>query len=109
MAETFLMNMLRGDTFRLPKSTAIITGDDGDNGIATLPRCKPFKYTYEKEIVMYAHYKKLIYFSTECTYSPNAFRGHVRELIKNLEAIRYYIIYISYRPSAVIDLIHSCE
>ncbi|CAD8190512.1 unnamed protein product [Paramecium octaurelia] len=100
MAETFLMNLLRGDIFRLPKSTAIITGDDGDNGIATLPRCKPFKYTYEKEIVMYAHYKKLIYFSTECTYSPNAFRGHVRELIKNLEAIR---------PSAVIDLIHSCE
>ena len=42
---------------------------------------------------MYAHYKKLIYFSTECTYSPNAYRGHVRELIKNLESIRYINVY----------------
>jgi len=31
-----------------------VTGDEG-----ALPRCKPFKYTYEKEIVMYAHFKKL--------------------------------------------------
>ncbi|KAM3142974.1 cytosolic thiouridylase subunit Ctu1 [Paramecium bursaria] len=99
MAETFLMNILRGDVFRLPKSTQIITGDE-DNEILTIPRSKPFKYTYEKEIVMYAHYKKLIYFSTECTYSPNAYRGHVRELIKNLESIR---------PSAIIDIIHSAE
>ena len=27
-----------------------------------IPRCKPFKYTYEKEIVMYAYFKKLDYF-----------------------------------------------
>ena len=53
----------------LPRPTAIITGSDGD-----LPRCKPFKYTYEKEIVLYAYYKKLDYFSTECIYSPNAYR-----------------------------------
>lgn len=44
MAETFLMNLLRVDIFRLPKSTANITRDDG---IATLSICKPFKYTYE--------------------------------------------------------------
>ena len=88
MAETFLMNLLRGDSFRLPKSTQITTGCEQDD-ISSIPRCKPFKYTYEKEIVMYAYHKKLVYFSTECTYSPNAFRGHVRELIKNLEAIRY--------------------
>ena len=31
--------------------------------------------TYEKEIVMYAYFKKLDYFSTECIYSPNAYRG----------------------------------
>jgi cytoplasmic tRNA 2-thiolation protein 1 len=65
-----------------------------------MPRCKPFKYTYEKEIVMYAYHKKLDYFSTECIYSPNAYRGHVRELIKDLEKIR---------PSSVIDIIHSGE
>jgi cytoplasmic tRNA 2-thiolation protein 1 len=55
------------------------SGADG-----ALPRSKPFKYTYEKEIVMYAYYyKKLEYFSTECIYSPNAYRGHVRALIKD--------------------------
>lgn len=77
----------------------MVTGSEGDE-IASIPRCKPFKYTYEKEIVLYAYHKRLVYFSTECTYSPNAYRGHVRELIKNLEAIR---------PSAVIDIIHSAE
>lgn len=54
-------------------------------------RVKPFKYTYEKEIVLYAHHKKLIYFSTECIYSPNAYRGYVRELIKG--KIIYFILY----------------
>lgn len=39
-----------------------------------MPRCKPFKYTYEKEIVLYAYFKKLDYFSTECIYSPQAYR-----------------------------------
>ena len=47
----------------------VITGNEGN-----LPRCKPFKYTYEKEIVMYAYFKKLDYFSTECIYAPNAYR-----------------------------------
>jgi cytoplasmic tRNA 2-thiolation protein 1 len=87
IAETFIMNLLRGDVFRLPKSTSIITGIDNDE-ITSIPRAKPFKYTYEKEIVLYAHYKRLVYFSTECKYSKNAYRGHARELIKNLEAIR---------------------
>jgi cytoplasmic tRNA 2-thiolation protein 1 len=49
---------------------------------------------------MYAYHKKLLYFSTECSYSPNAYRGHVRELIKNLERIK---------PIAIIDIIHSGE
>jgi cytoplasmic tRNA 2-thiolation protein 1 len=46
---------------------------------------KPFKYTYEKEIVMYAYFKKLDYFSTECTYAPFAARGAARDFIKDLE------------------------
>jgi len=53
-----------------------------------IKRSKPFKYTYEKEIVMYAHYKKLDYFSTECIYAPNAFRGNARVFLKDLEKIR---------------------
>lgn len=33
---------------RLSRCTLITTGEDGP-----IPRCKPFKYTYEKEIVIY--------------------------------------------------------
>ncbi|RWS01820.1 cytoplasmic tRNA 2-thiolation protein 1-like protein [Dinothrombium tinctorium] len=98
IAETILMNILRGDINRLQRSTSIVTGNGDDQ--STIPRCKPFKYTYEKEIVMYAYFKKLDYFSTECTYSPNSYRGHVRTYLKDIESIR---------PSAILDIIYSGE
>jgi cytoplasmic tRNA 2-thiolation protein 1 len=65
---------------RLGRCAAIVTGED-----SSLPRCKPFKYMYEKEIVMYAYYKKLDYFSTECIYAPFAARGAARDFVKELE------------------------
>lgn len=95
IAETVLMNILRGDFFRLSKCVDIVSGRDD-----TMPRCKPLKYCYEKEIVMYAHFKKLEYFTTECIYAPNAYRGHVRELLKNMEKVR---------SSTIVDIIHSGE
>merc|ERR1719403_574174 len=101
------MNVLRGDIARLQRCTDAVTGGkSGKNASSNgdcdnlLPRSKPFKYTYEKEIVMYAYFKKLDYFSTECIYSPNAYRGHARAFIKDLEKIR---------PSTIIDIIHSSE
>lgn len=95
IAETVLMNIMRGDIARLGRCTLICTqGED------TIKRSKPFKYAYEKEIVMYAYFKKLDYFSTECIYSPDAYRGHARAFLKDLEAAR---------PSAIIDIIHSGE
>ncbi|KAF2754880.1 PP-loop ATPase superfamily protein [Pseudovirgaria hyperparasitica] len=121
MAETVLMNLLRGDLPRLARTTSIVTKTpnaaakmdtkDGrtDDGIEIIPdvishtdiiRSKPLKYAYEKEIVLYAHHKSLDYFSTECIYSPEAFRGSARALIKNLERIR---------PSAILDVVRSGE
>ncbi|XP_044754869.1 cytoplasmic tRNA 2-thiolation protein 1 [Coccinella septempunctata] len=95
IAETVLMNILRGDLARLSRCTSIIT-DSGDG----IPRVKPLKYAYEKEIVMYAYFKKLVYFSTECTFSPNAYRGHARVLLKDLEKVD---------PSVIMNIIHSGE
>lgn len=69
-------------------------------GEDSIPRVKPLKYAYEKEIVMYAYFKKLVYFSTECTFAPNAYRGHARAYLKDLERIR---------PSIIMDIIHSGE
>ena len=52
------MNLLRGDAFWLKNSTLATIGVKGEH-----LRCKPFKFTYEKEIVLYAHFKKLEYLS----------------------------------------------
>lgn len=97
VAETVLMNVLRGDIARLRRCTAISTTSEGDG---VVPRCKPLKYAYEKEIVLYAYFKKLDYFSTECIYSPNAYRGYARTFLKDLERVR---------ASSIMDIIHSGE
>ena len=108
MAETVMMNLLRGDLPRLSRTTSIVTATPAASGksdgsvstITNVKRSKPLKYAYEKEIVLYAHHKRLDYFSTECIYSPEAFRGSARALIKNLEKVR---------PSAILDIVKSGE
>ncbi|KAJ4295472.1 cytosolic thiouridylase subunit Ctu1 [Kalmusia sp. IMI 367209] len=89
VAETVLMNLT---------STPSLTADPASH--TNIKRSKPLKYAYEKEIVLYAHHKNLDYFSTECIYSPEAFRGSARALIKNLERVR---------PSAILDVVRSGE
>uniref|UniRef100_T1L0I6 Uncharacterized protein n=1 Tax=Tetranychus urticae TaxID=32264 RepID=T1L0I6_TETUR len=81
IAETILMNTGSGDN---PEENVV-------------PR---FKYSYEKEIVMYGYFKKLHYFSTECIYASNAYRGHVRSYLGDLESIH---------SSVILDVIHSGE
>ena len=110
VAETVLMNLLRGDLPRLSRATSIVTStpsatpqkkvSNGDEEVkfTNVKRSKPLMYAYEKEIVLYAHHKKLDYFSTECIYSPEAFRGSARTLIKNLERIR---------PESILDIVRS--
>ncbi|KAJ5893410.1 hypothetical protein N7495_005101 [Penicillium taxi] len=96
VAETVMMNLLRGDLPRLSRGTSIVT----DSSASDIKRSKPLKYAYEKEIVLYAHHRQLDYFSTECIYSPEAFRGSARTLIKDLEKIR---------PSSILDIVKSGE
>ncbi|KAJ5601003.1 hypothetical protein N7510_010537 [Penicillium lagena] len=96
VAETVMMNLLRGDVPRLSRGTNIVT----DSAASEIKRSKPLKYAYEKEIVLYAHHRQLDYFSTECIYSPEAFRGSARTLIKDLEKIR---------PSSILDIVKSGE
>lgn len=96
VAETVMMNLLRGDLPRLARATSIVTS----SAASDIKRSKPLKYAYEKEIVLYAYHKRLDYFSTECIYSPEAFRGSARALIKDLEKIR---------PSSILDIVRSGE
>ena len=127
-AETILMNVLRADIPRLSRCSNTATGNQESNTTTSSPRAagggggtttstgpvagtgtigedhvvrvKPLKYAYEKEIVLYAHFKKLDYFTTECTYSKEAFRGNTRVLLKDLESIR---------PSVIADTVFSGE
>uniref|UniRef100_A0A158R3S2 Cytoplasmic tRNA 2-thiolation protein 1 n=1 Tax=Syphacia muris TaxID=451379 RepID=A0A158R3S2_9BILA len=94
VAETVLLNMLRGDIARLQRSATVAGAD------TVMPRIKPLRKCFEKEIVMYAHFQKLVYFSTECLYAPNAYRGYVREYVKELARIR---------PQTILNLIYSGE
>lgn len=50
--------------------------------------------------MMYAYFRKLVYFSTECVFAPNAYRGHARVLLKDMERID---------PSVIMNVIHSGE
>lgn len=90
------MNFLRGDTGRLARGGVLGSGGEG----CALPRCRPLQFASQKEVVLYAHFRRLRYFSEECVYAPEAFRGHARDLLKQLEAAR---------PSTVLDLVHSAE
>ena len=106
IGETVLMNVLRGDLNRLKHCTDFATNDVSllqsfsNNNFVAVPRIKPFKYTFEKEIVMYAYFRKLLYFSTECTYAPGAFRGHARTFLKDLERLS---------PTYILNIIKSGE
>ncbi|ONK61281.1 uncharacterized protein A4U43_C08F28070 [Asparagus officinalis] len=81
IAETVILNILRGDIARLGRCTLITTGEDGP-----IPRCKPFKFCQMCEL--------------NSIYSPNAYRGFAREFVKDLECIR---------PRAILDIIRSGE
>lgn len=95
LAETVLLNVLRNDFSRLKRCTNAITGKESD-----LPRVKPFKHAYQKEIVLYAFFKNLDYFATECIYSPDSHRSAARELLSEVS---------SFRKSATIDVINAAE
>ncbi|KAF7845077.1 cytoplasmic tRNA 2-thiolation protein 1 [Senna tora] len=97
IAETVLLNILRGDIARLSRCTSITTGEDGP-----IPRCKPFKYTYEKEIVIYPYsfvwhclfyhslhsHNKLSMFLNYCNYSMQTLEGNIFAYKKDTERIK---------------------
>lgn len=104
MAETVILNLLRGDFNRLKRCTAAKTKKNASSEVCiedvgkgcgcsneqnvdstSLVRVKPFKYIYEKEIVFYAYLKNLKYFSTECIYSPGAHREYARMFLRSLD------------------------
>ncbi|KAK2952158.1 putative Cytoplasmic tRNA 2-thiolation protein 1 [Blattamonas nauphoetae] len=125
IAETVLMNLFRGDVGRLERTCEIRSGSDITPDLLTklqeemkshpamveyvdqrqypfglTPKVKPFKYAYQREIVLYVHYLQLKYFSVECTYAPVSFRGYARQFLLKSQAID---------SSIIMNIVHSGE
>ncbi|KAK2194807.1 bifunctional Uncharacterized protein family UPF0021 [Babesia duncani] len=92
-AETVLLNFCRGDLRRLASP---VYGDrihsQSSKPTGNIRRIKPLMRAFEKEVVLYARFLGLEYFSTECTHAPEAFRGYMRNFIKRLESVDPRII-----------------
>ncbi|KEP61300.1 UNVERIFIED_CONTAM: PP-loop family protein [Hammondia hammondi] len=97
-AETFLMNILRGDVQRLPVSGAPLTGSREGPSVM---RVKPLLASYQREVVLYAHFNRLDYFATECTYSGAAYRGLVRNFLSSLQD--------NQQQQRILDLLHAAR
>lgn len=81
-AQTILMNLSRGDIFRIsrigPKPVKDLEG--------FVPRVKPLRYVPEEEITLYAYLKNFNTIEGECTYSITSLRGLLRRTLNYLES-----------------------
>ncbi|MHA1213145.1 MAG: phosphoadenosine phosphosulfate reductase family protein, partial [Candidatus Heimdallarchaeota archaeon] len=68
VSQTILLNLLRGDSAKL------LRGDIKPDKVHDLfvPRVKPLQAVPERDVVLYAFYKDLVYHTTECPYAVEA-------------------------------------
>ncbi|CCF75941.1 cytoplasmic tRNA 2-thiolation protein 1 [Babesia microti strain RI] len=92
VAETLLLNLFRGDSLKLVQQSSLLNNVDG------ITRIKPLFKCAQKEIVLYARYANIEYFSTECKYLKDAYRGKMRDFINRLQITN---------PRLVINLVNS--
>ena len=88
VAETILLNVLRGDKARYFRSVDIKTDgiESKMDNMTIAPRIKPFALQNQVEIVKYAHHNNLLYYSVECPYAVQAFRRFPREYLVSKRA-----------------------
>jgi len=79
-AQTFLMNLLRGDLDRIARSFGPLTYKEG-----FIPRIKPLRYVYEEEIMIYAYIHNFPFFETECKFVSLSMRDSIRKILNELE------------------------
>ncbi|MHA1786525.1 MAG: TIGR00269 family protein [Candidatus Helarchaeota archaeon] len=80
-AQTILMNFIRGDLSRITR----ISPSPKKIHKKFVPRIRPLREIYEKEIVLYAYFKSLPIQSKECPYAFNSLRHNVQAAINLLE------------------------
>lgn len=102
MLQTFLINMLSGDTDKIawmsPGGAARRRGGGGDDDDSSSVRCnsgnsgprriKPFCEIYESEIVYYAFASNLPFQEEPCPHMNEGIRTDIREFLNSLESER---------------------
>jgi uncharacterized protein (TIGR00269 family) len=95
-AQTLLINMLRGDSRRIvrtsrPRAKAI-------RGL--VPRVKPIMEITERDVVAYSHSHDLEYHDVPCPYSVEAYRNDVKDFLNDME---------HRRPGTLLSILRSGE
>lgn len=80
VAQTVLMNVLRGDVDRLAR---MAPHEDPIPGL--VPRIQPLRTVPEREVALYAILKGWEFHDGECPYAGPAHRGRIRDLLLDLE------------------------
>ena len=78
--QTFLLNLVRGDIKRIGRLSPSYNGLD-----VFIPRVKPLRYVSEREIVLYAVARNLMFHSDPCPYASSSTRNEVRNFINRTE------------------------
>jgi uncharacterized protein (TIGR00269 family) len=79
--ETVLLNVFRGDVWRLAKEKPV--SDFVSEKL--VPRVKPFCLVPEREVALYAFVKGIRFQSSACPYAAGAFRNDARAMINAME------------------------
>jgi uncharacterized protein (TIGR00269 family) len=81
-AQTFLMNLVRGEPQRLARTTPNTKGIEG-----FIPRIKPFWYINEREVALYAYLSNIQFQENACPYRTDSLRLQVLTTLKKIEKI----------------------
>ncbi|MCE7736448.1 MAG: TIGR00269 family protein [Candidatus Heimdallarchaeota archaeon] len=95
-AQTFLMNMFRGDMLKSLHSNPYPSFKNNK----FINRVKPLRRTSEQEIVLYANFNNLPYQEAPCPYAVEAYRGKVRDILTN---------YQEHDPAIIYSIINSAD
>lgn len=80
LAQTVLMNLVRGDLDRLVRMAPHRKRQPG-----LVPRIAPLAQVPEREVFLYAHLRGLPFAHDECPHAPAALRNRFREIVWQLE------------------------
>ncbi|MBI5035970.1 TIGR00269 family protein [Candidatus Micrarchaeota archaeon] len=82
VAQTFIMNALRGDLFGFQRFGVVSGVAEQENFVL---RIKPLVFNLERDCALYSALNGLPFYSCHCPYSNEAFRGEAKKFLNELE------------------------